>query len=172
MSPSSSMAFSASRAVVMPVKMIPSGLSRLFAAALSPLTNSLSTRVSSLITRMRLTGFFMRLSPDGSVETTLAAIQDRPKAKADALGVPTFRRRRYGKPGDHHSQEIIILGIAQSEAIFRPADWARAVVRRACAFFGLDQCIRYSPYVRPIVVDGITCLVIDARLRRNFAGCS
>jgi len=33
----------------------------------------------------RLTGFFMRLSPDGSVETTLAAIQDRPESKADAL---------------------------------------------------------------------------------------
>src|SRR5262245_2739018 len=59
-SPSSSIAFSASRAVVMPVKTMPCGLSRLFAAAFSPLTNSRRTSCSSLMTRIRLTGSRMR----------------------------------------------------------------------------------------------------------------
>src|SRR5262249_53608839 len=62
MSPSSSMALSASRAVVMPVKTIPSGLSRLLAAAFNPLTNSLRTSCSSLMTRIRLTGLRMTLT--------------------------------------------------------------------------------------------------------------
>jgi len=31
--------------------------------------------------------------------------------------------------------------------------------------FSVDQRIRYSPYARPIVADGIKCVVIDARLQ-------
>src|SRR5690349_1282869 len=53
------MAASASRAVVTPEKVIPSGLSSDLAAAFNPLTNSLSTSGSSLMMRTRLTGFFI-----------------------------------------------------------------------------------------------------------------
>src|SRR5262249_33316108 len=58
-SPSFSIAASASRAVVTPEKVMPSGLSRDRAAAFRPLTNSFSTRGSSLMMRTRLTGFFI-----------------------------------------------------------------------------------------------------------------
>lgn len=61
-------------------------------------------------------------------------------------------------------QEIVILGITESGTIFRPTDWAE----RLCgvlSHFSVDQRIRYSPYVRPIVADGIKCVVIDARLQ-------
>src|SRR5438270_3027699 len=51
------MTSSASLAVVTPMKPMPSGLSSERAAAFRPLTNSRSTRLSSLTTRMRLSGF-------------------------------------------------------------------------------------------------------------------
>ena len=63
-------------------------------------------------------------------------------------------------------QEIVILGITESGATFRPTDWAE----RLCgvlSHFSVDQRIRYSPYVRPIVADGIKCVVIDARLQAS-----
>jgi hypothetical protein len=62
------------------------------------------------------------------------------------------------------SQEIVILGITDSGATFRPTDWAE----RLCGLlshFSIDQRIRYSPYVRPIVADGVKCVVVDARLQ-------
>src|SRR5215467_8091688 len=59
MSPSCSIAASASCAVVTPEKVMPSGLSSDLAAAFSPLTNSFRTRGSSLMIRTRLTGFFI-----------------------------------------------------------------------------------------------------------------
>src|SRR5687768_2222365 len=58
--PSASSTCSASLAVVTPVKVMPSGLSSVRAAALRPLTNSRSSSCSSLMTRMRLTGFAIR----------------------------------------------------------------------------------------------------------------
>jgi len=61
-------------------------------------------------------------------------------------------------------QEIVILGITESGATFPPTDWAE----RLCgvlSHFSVDQRIRYSPYARPIVADGIKCVVIDARLQ-------
>jgi len=61
-------------------------------------------------------------------------------------------------------QEIVILGVTESGGTFRPTDWAE----RLCgvlSHFSVDQRIRYSPYARPIVADGIKCVVIDARLQ-------
>jgi len=63
-------------------------------------------------------------------------------------------------------QEIIILGITETGGVFRPGDWAE----RLCgvmSHFRSDQRIRYSPYVTPIVADGIKCVVIDARLKSS-----
>src|SRR6185503_18343315 len=71
-SPSRSITSSASFAVATPANAMPSGLSSERAAALSPFTNSRSTRCSSLMTRMRLTGLDMpsaynRAMPDPAV---------------------------------------------------------------------------------------------------------
>jgi uncharacterized protein DUF3579 len=63
-------------------------------------------------------------------------------------------------------QEIIILGITDTGAVFRPSDWAE----RLCgvvSHFSRDQRIRYSPHVTPIVADGVKCVVIDARLQTS-----
>jgi hypothetical protein len=60
--------------------------------------------------------------------------------------------------------EIIILGVTQPGAPFRPSDWAD----RLCgvmSIFGEDQRISYSPYVNPSVADGHKCVRVDTRLK-------
>jgi hypothetical protein len=62
------------------------------------------------------------------------------------------------------SLEIIILGITQTGAPFRPSDWAD----RLCgvmSIFGEDQRISYSPYVNPSVANGHKCVRVDTRLQ-------
>jgi hypothetical protein len=61
------------------------------------------------------------------------------------------------------SLEILILGVTETGARFRPSDWAD----RLCgvmSIFGEDQRISYSPYVSPSVTEGHNCVRIDARL--------
>ena len=60
--------------------------------------------------------------------------------------------------------EFVIQGITQGGQPFRPSDWAE----RLCGVmsqFGADGRMRYSPYVQPITVAGIRCVVVDERLR-------
>jgi hypothetical protein len=59
---------------------------------------------------------------------------------------------------------IIIQGITRGGRAFRPSDWAE----RLCGVlstFGGDQQMRYSPYVRPILMDGVRCVYVTAALR-------
>ena len=61
------------------------------------------------------------------------------------------------------SREILIIGITETGAPFRPSDWAE----RLCgvmSLFGEDQRISYSPFVRPIVSAGARCVVVDVQL--------
>ncbi len=61
------------------------------------------------------------------------------------------------------TSEFVILGLTTNGERFRPSDWAE----RLCGVmsqFGADQRMRYSPYVQPLVVDGVKCVVVDARL--------
>lgn len=61
------------------------------------------------------------------------------------------------------SREIVIVGLTATGRPFRPSDWAE----RLCgclSVFGEDQRIRYSPYVKPVVADGIKCVVVNRRL--------
>lgn len=60
-------------------------------------------------------------------------------------------------------QELVIVGASETGRIFRPSDWAD----RLCgclSIFSEDQRIQYSPYVKPIVSEGIKCVVVDRRL--------
>jgi hypothetical protein len=61
-------------------------------------------------------------------------------------------------------QEIIIHGLTLAGKPFRPSDW----VDRMCstyATFGEDKKLRYSPYLKPKVVDNVRCLAVDMRLK-------
>jgi hypothetical protein len=60
---------------------------------------------------------------------------------------------------------IVIIGITESGAPFRPSDWAE----RLCgvmSLFGEDQRISYSPFVRPIRSAGVRCVAVDVQLER------
>ena len=61
------------------------------------------------------------------------------------------------------SPEIVIQGVTKSGHPFRPGDWAE----RLCGMmsvFGADRHLSYSPYLRPIIVAGVRCVVVDVKL--------
>lgn len=61
-------------------------------------------------------------------------------------------------------KEMVIIGASETGAVFRPSDWAE----RLCgviAVFGEDQRINYSPFLQPIVCQGVRSVVIDLQLR-------
>lgn len=62
------------------------------------------------------------------------------------------------------SGEIIIEGNTRAGKAFRPSDW----VDRMCstyATFGEDRKLKYSPYLKPKVVNGVRCLAVDLKLK-------
>ncbi len=62
-------------------------------------------------------------------------------------------------------EEIIIVGITSTGETFRPSDW----VERLCgcmSLYGEDQRISYSTYLKPIIVSGVKCVVVDRRLEQ------
>jgi hypothetical protein len=61
--------------------------------------------------------------------------------------------------------EFVILGTTLDGKAFRPSDWAE----RLCgvmAAFGNDHRMQYSPFVHPVTVNGVRCVVVDARLEQ------
>lgn len=62
--------------------------------------------------------------------------------------------------------EIIIEGNTRAGKPFRPSDW----VDRMCstyATFGDDRKLKYSPYLKPKVVNGVRCLAVDLKLKAS-----
>jgi hypothetical protein len=62
------------------------------------------------------------------------------------------------------ANEIIIEGLTRAGKPFRPSDW----VDRMCstyASFGADRKLRYSPYLKPKVLNGVRCLAVDMKLK-------
>jgi len=60
--------------------------------------------------------------------------------------------------------EIIIEGLTRAGKPFRPSDW----VDRMCstyASFGPDRKLRYSPYLKPRLLNGVRCLAVDMKLK-------
>ena len=58
---------------------------------------------------------------------------------------------------------IVIQGITTHGRAFRPSDWSE----RLCGVmssFGGDHQMRYSPYVRPVMLDGVRCVVVEPSL--------
>ncbi|MCC7081122.1 MAG: DUF3579 domain-containing protein [Burkholderiales bacterium] len=65
---------------------------------------------------------------------------------------------------DAHPHELVIQGVTQSGERFRPSDWAE----RLCGMmsvFGEDKHLSYSPYLKPVIADGLSCVVVDGRLQ-------
>jgi hypothetical protein len=67
-------------------------------------------------------------------------------------------------------REFFIHGITSAGRPFRPSDWAERLCgvmsgyRPGGLAAGRDARIGYSPYVRPMLVGGVKCVVVDERL--------
>lgn len=62
------------------------------------------------------------------------------------------------------TEEIIIQSLTREGKPFRPSDW----VDRICssyATFGENRKLRYSPYLKPEMIDGVRCLAVDMQLK-------
>jgi hypothetical protein len=60
--------------------------------------------------------------------------------------------------------EIFVQGLTKDGKQFRPSDW----VDRMCssfATFGENRKLRYSPYLRPEMLNGVRCLAVDMKLK-------
>ena len=60
--------------------------------------------------------------------------------------------------------EFVIIGLTREGRPFRPSDWAERLAG-VMAQFGGQPPFRYSPYVYPVVAEGVKCVVVDARIR-------
>ena len=59
--------------------------------------------------------------------------------------------------------EFVIQGITLDGKPFRPGDWAERLCGVMAAFGG-EHRMRYSPFVHPITVNAVRCVVVDVRL--------
>ncbi|VVD80896.1 DUF3579 domain-containing protein [Pandoraea terrigena] len=67
------------------------------------------------------------------------------------------------------AREYFIQGLTRGGKKFRPSDWAERLCG-AVSFCGRSNTgpnayMQYSPYVRPIMVGDVKCVVVDERLR-------
>jgi hypothetical protein len=61
------------------------------------------------------------------------------------------------------STEIVIQGVTASGRTFRPSDWSE----RLCGMmsvFSEDRHLSYSPYLKPVISAGMSCVVVDRKL--------
>ena len=59
--------------------------------------------------------------------------------------------------------EIVIQGVTASGRAFRPSDRSE----RLCGMmsvFSEDRHLSYSPYLKPVISDGLSCVVVDRKL--------
>lgn len=67
------------------------------------------------------------------------------------------------------SGEFFILGITSSGRQFRPSDWAERLCGAMSCFDpqsgGRNAHLKYSPYVRPTVVNGTKAVVVSNKLK-------
>jgi hypothetical protein len=62
------------------------------------------------------------------------------------------------------TSDIIIKGVTTTGRKFRPSDWAERI-SGAMSAFGADNRVSYSPYVRPVTIDGVSCVVVSKKLQ-------
>jgi hypothetical protein len=69
------------------------------------------------------------------------------------------------------ARQFVVHGITTVGRAFRPSDWAERLAgvlscyRPGGMATGRDAFIGYSPYVRPMVIAEVKCVLVDERLR-------
>jgi hypothetical protein len=69
------------------------------------------------------------------------------------------------------ANEFFIQGITSDGRTFRPSDWAERLCGVMSHFRpegsgGRDAHLKYSPYVRPVLLNGVKSVVVNEELRR------
>ena len=64
------------------------------------------------------------------------------------------------------TDEIIIRGVTSSGISFRPSDWAERI-SGVLSTYGKDHRMSYSPYVKPVTIDGVKSVVINLKLQET-----
>ncbi len=65
-------------------------------------------------------------------------------------------------------KQLVIHGTTLQGQRFRPSDWAERLAGVMSQFRPVGNIggpLTYSPYVVPRLIDGVRCVVVDARLR-------
>lgn len=65
---------------------------------------------------------------------------------------------------DIAADDLIIKGVTTGGRRFRPSDWAERL-SGVMSEFGRDNRLSYSPYVRPLVLDGLPCVLVSKKLQ-------
>ncbi|WMS88367.1 DUF3579 domain-containing protein [Pleionea litopenaei] len=60
------------------------------------------------------------------------------------------------------NEKLVIIGLNQAGQKFRPSDWAERLCGSLCTF--RNRRMYYSPLLRPAVIDGVKCVIVDAKL--------
>ncbi|MGB3290847.1 MAG: DUF3579 domain-containing protein [Burkholderiaceae bacterium] len=66
-------------------------------------------------------------------------------------------------------QKLVIHGLTLDGQRFRPSDWAERLAGVMSQFRPVGSVggpMTYSPYVVPVLLDGVRCVVVDHRLRQ------
>ena len=58
--------------------------------------------------------------------------------------------------------KLVIQGVTEDGKKFRPSDWAERICGNLCTF--RNRRMYYSPLLRPAVIDGIKCMIVDPTL--------
>ncbi len=110
-----------------------------------------------------------------------ASIESAPPKRIDVAGsVKADQRRDTSRPSNRASQvtdsankprEFFIHGLTSAGRPFRPGDWAERLCgvmscyRPGGVVAGREAMIGYSPFVRPMLVGGVKCVIVDERLK-------
>jgi hypothetical protein len=74
-------------------------------------------------------------------------------------------------PAQIKSKEFFIIGLTSNGKLFRPSDWAERLCGVLSSYRPVgrqrnEQHLAYSSYAKPIVINGVKCVVIDERLEQ------
>ncbi len=64
------------------------------------------------------------------------------------------------------NNELIIQGLTSNGRTFRPSDWAERL-SGSLSTFGEDHRMNYSPFVRPMTINGVKCVIVEKQLQKE-----
>jgi hypothetical protein len=61
------------------------------------------------------------------------------------------------------TSEVVIQGVTEGGQTFRPSDWAEHLCGMMSVFGG-DRHLSYSPFLKPVMIAGLRCVVVELGL--------